>query len=52
LSADVRFPKLVGLRVGRKTPLFNGPLECRLYSIDIVAGSARTRHAIAKDLDS
>ena len=41
LSADVRFPKLVGLRVGRKTPLFNGPLECRLYSIDIVAGSAR-----------
>jgi putative N6-adenine-specific DNA methylase len=43
LSADVRFPKLVGLRVGRKTPLFNGPLECRLYNIDIVAGSARTR---------
>ena len=43
LSADVRFPKLVGLRVGRKTPLFNGPLECRLYGIDIVAGSARTK---------
>lgn len=46
LSADVRFPKLVGLRVGRKTPLFNGPLECRLYNIDIVAGSARTRQPI------
>ena len=43
LSADVRFPKLLGLRVGRKTPLFNGPLECRLYNVDIVAGSARTR---------
>lgn len=43
LSADVRFPKLVGLRVGRKTPLFNGPLECRLYGIDIVAGSARPK---------
>ena len=43
LSADVRFPKLLGLRVGRKTPLFNGPLECRLYGIDIVAGSARPK---------
>lgn len=49
LSADVRFPKLVGLRVGRKTPLFNGPLECRLYNIDIVAGSARTRQPTAKN---
>ncbi|MBK9623601.1 MAG: class I SAM-dependent RNA methyltransferase [Rhodocyclaceae bacterium] len=44
LSADVRFPKLLGLRVGRKTPLFNGPLECRLYGIDIVAGSARPKN--------
>ncbi|MBL0075227.1 MAG: class I SAM-dependent RNA methyltransferase [Rhodocyclaceae bacterium] len=44
LSADVRFPKFLGLRVGRKTPLFNGPLECRLYGIDIVAGSARPKN--------
>ena len=22
-------------------PLYNGPLECRLYNVDIVAGSAR-----------
>lgn len=41
LSADVHFPKLLGLKVGRKIPLFNGPLECRLYGVDIVAGSAR-----------
>ena len=41
LSADVRLPKMLGLKVGRKTPLFNGPLECRLYGVDIVAGSAR-----------
>ena len=47
LSADVRFPKLVGLRVGRKTPLFNGPLECRLYNIDIISGSARPNKPVA-----
>jgi len=41
LSADTRLPKLIGLRPDRKTPLFNGALECRLYGFEIVAGSAR-----------
>lgn len=41
LSADTRLPKLIGLRPKRKTPLFNGPLECRLYGIPIVAGQNR-----------
>ncbi len=41
LSADTRLPKLIRLKTGRKIPLYNGPLECRLYGIDIVAGSAR-----------
>ncbi|HWU84906.1 MAG TPA: THUMP domain-containing protein [Rhodocyclaceae bacterium] len=41
LSADVRLPKLIGLKPSRKIPLFNGPLECRLYRFDIVAGSHR-----------
>ncbi|WP_126447065.1 THUMP domain-containing class I SAM-dependent RNA methyltransferase [Sulfuricystis multivorans] len=41
LSADARLPKLIGLKPKRKIPLWNGPLECRLYGFDIVAGSAR-----------
>jgi putative N6-adenine-specific DNA methylase len=41
LSADTRLPKLVGLRPSRKTPLYNGALECRLYGFDIVAGQHR-----------
>jgi putative N6-adenine-specific DNA methylase len=45
LSADTRLPKLIGLKPKRKIPLFNGPLECRLYGIPVVAGSARTRPA-------
>ena len=34
-------PKLIGLKPSRKTPLFNGPLECRLFEIRMVAGSNR-----------
>lgn len=42
-TADLRLPKLLGLKPSRKTPLFNGPLECRLFEIRMVAGSNR-RH--------
>ena len=41
LSADTQLPKLIGLRPSKKTPLFNGQLECRLYEFVVVAGSHR-----------
>ena len=44
-TADQRLPKLVGLKPSRRTPLFNGPLECRLYEIRMVAGSNRPARA-------
>ena len=40
-SGDARLPKLIRLAASRRTPLFNGPLECRLYEYRIVAGSNR-----------
>jgi putative N6-adenine-specific DNA methylase len=40
-TADTRLPKLMRLQPSRKTPLFNGPLECRLYQFKMVAGSNR-----------
>lgn len=40
-SGDTRLPKLVGLKASRRTPLYNGGLECRLYEYRLVAGSAR-----------
>lgn len=43
LSADERLPKLIGLKPKRKTPLFNGPLECRLYAFPMVSGQHRDR---------
>jgi len=44
-SGDPRLPKLIGLKAGRRTPLYNGALECRLYEYRLVAGSARTTRA-------
>ncbi|MDR1889392.1 MAG: THUMP domain-containing protein [Zoogloeaceae bacterium] len=41
LTADTRFPRLLRLKPSRKTPLMNGALECRLYEIELVAGSHR-----------
>lgn len=40
-SADTALAKGMRLSPSRKTPLFNGKLECRLYEYKIVAGSNR-----------
>jgi len=40
-TADLRLPKLIRLQPSRRTPLWNGSLECRLYEFKIVAGSNR-----------
>ena len=41
-TADMRLPKLIRLTTSRRTPLFNGALECRLFQIKVVAGSHRS----------
>lgn len=41
ITADEAFPKTIGLSASRRTPLFNGPLECRFYEYRVVAGSNR-----------
>jgi putative N6-adenine-specific DNA methylase len=40
-SGDTRLPKLIRLTASKRTPLYNGPLDCRLYEYLIVAGSNR-----------
>ena len=42
LSADMSLPKLIKLKVSKRTPLFNGALECRLFEYKIIAGSMRS----------
>ena len=41
LSADMRLPKLIHLAASKRTPLFNGALECRLFEYKMVAGGMR-----------
>jgi len=41
LTADLRLPKLIRLQPSRRTPLWNGSLECRLYEFRIISGSNR-----------
>jgi putative N6-adenine-specific DNA methylase len=41
LSGDADLAKLIRLHASRKTVLFNGALECRLYEYRMVAGGNR-----------
>ncbi|MDD5296273.1 MAG: class I SAM-dependent RNA methyltransferase [Rhodocyclaceae bacterium] len=41
ISADADLAKLIGLKASRKTPLYNGDLECRLYEYRMVSGQNR-----------
>lgn len=40
-TGDLRLAKLIGLKAARRTPLYNGALECRLFAFPLVAGSMR-----------
>lgn len=41
LTADLRLPKLMRLTPSKKTPLYNGAIECRLFEFKMVSGSNR-----------
>ncbi|MGH7254302.1 MAG: class I SAM-dependent RNA methyltransferase, partial [Nitrospirales bacterium] len=43
LTADLKLPSLLRLAESRRVPLFNGPLECRLFEFQMVEGSMRQR---------
>ena len=43
LTADLRLAKMIGLKASRRTPLFNGALECRLFQFEMVAGFNRAK---------
>jgi len=44
-SADLRLPKLIRLAVSKRTPLFNGALECRLFEYAMVEGRMKKGEA-------
>lgn len=49
-SADLGLPKMLRLKEARKTPFFNGALECRLFRFDMVAGFNRREQAKPKEV--
>jgi putative N6-adenine-specific DNA methylase len=48
LTGDARLAKLIGLKPSRRTPLWNGNIECRFYRFEIVSGRP-SRSTPAKD---
>jgi putative N6-adenine-specific DNA methylase len=47
LTSDRALPRQMRLQETRKTVLFNGPLECRFFRFEIVAGAYRPRGSAA-----
>jgi putative N6-adenine-specific DNA methylase len=45
LSADPELPKLIKLKATKRTPMFNGALECRVFEYKVIAGSNRREKA-------
>ncbi len=48
LTSDRQLPKQMRLQETRKAVLFNGPIECRFFRFELVAGGYRPRAASAK----
>jgi putative N6-adenine-specific DNA methylase len=47
LSPDAKLPQAMRLKESRRVPMWNGPIECRLFRFDLVAGSMRKDAAAA-----
>jgi putative N6-adenine-specific DNA methylase len=41
LTPDLKLPSKMRLKESRRVPMWNGPIECRLFRFDMVKGSAR-----------
>ncbi|HUP10262.1 MAG TPA: THUMP domain-containing protein [Caldimonas sp.] len=45
LSPDAKLPSALRLKESRRVPMWNGPIECRLFRFELVLGSAREKGA-------
>ena len=41
LTPDLKLPGKMRFKESRRVPMWNGPIECRLFRFDLLAGSAR-----------
>jgi len=49
LTPDLKLPGKMRLKESRRVPMWNGPLECRLFRFDMVAGRVPPKAARAPD---
>lgn len=47
LTPDLQLPSKMRFKASRRVPLWNGPIECRLFRFDIIAGRASGPHTPA-----
>jgi putative N6-adenine-specific DNA methylase len=50
LSPDMKLPSAMRLKESRRIPMWNGPIECRLFRFELVRGSARGGNADSRPL--
>jgi putative N6-adenine-specific DNA methylase len=43
LTPDLKLPGKMRLKESRRVPMWNGPIECRLFRFDMVKGAVRQR---------
>ena len=43
LTPDLKLPSLMRLKESRRVPMWNGPIECRLFRFDMVQGRVRDK---------
>ena len=49
LTPDLKLPSKMRFKESRRVPMWNGPIECRLFRFDLLAGSARGNAAADRD---
>ena len=43
LTPDLKLPGKMRLKESRRTPMWNGPIECRLFRFDMIKGAVKPR---------
>jgi putative N6-adenine-specific DNA methylase len=41
LTPDLKLPSKMRLKESRRVPMWNGPIECRLFRFDMIKGSLK-----------
>jgi putative N6-adenine-specific DNA methylase len=45
LTPDLKLPSRMRFKESRRVPMWNGPIECRMFRFDLRAGSMRNKPA-------